>query len=179
MRSGTLALLTLTVISATAPAAARAQDDISRAAGRNVVSANPFLLIATWFNAEYERVVSATSTVGLRLSTVSIGVDTDIDGDDDADYYSGRAFWRYYPSGAPAGFFFGLDAGVTGLDETGDSHTVLGAGFELGYNWLLGTRRNFYLSLGAGADRLFGGDIGDASAVIPTVRIVNIGFAFD
>jgi hypothetical protein len=143
-----------------------------------VLSANPFLLIATWFNAEYERVISATSTVGVRLSTFSIGVDDGIDGDDDADYYSGRAFWRYYPNGAPAGFYFGFDAGVTGLDESGESHTVLGAGFELGYNWLLGSRRNFYISLGAGADRLFGGDIGDASAVIPTVRIVNIGFAF-
>jgi hypothetical protein len=155
-----------------------AQDDVARAAGPNVLSANPFLLIATWFNAEYERVISATSTVGVRLSTVSIGFGDSIDDDDDADYYSGRGFWRYYPNGAPAGFFFGFDAGVTGLDESGESHTVLGAGFELGYNWLLGARRNFYISLGAGADRLFGGDIGDASAVIPTVRIVNIGVAF-
>lgn len=177
---GTFAVLVLAILSAAAPGALQAQDDISQAAGRNVVSANPFLLIATWFNAEYERVISTTSTVGVRLSTVSIGVDDgDIDGDNDADYFSGRAFWRYYPSGAPGGFFFGFDAGVTGLDESGESHTVMGAGFELGYNWLLGTRRNFYISLGAGADRLFGGDLGDASAVIPTVRIVNIGIAFD
>jgi hypothetical protein len=178
MKRGTFALLLPGILAVATPGAVHAQDDMSRAAGRNVLSANPFLLIATWFNAEYERVISATSTVGVRLSTFSIGVDDGIDGDDDADYYSGRAFWRYYPNGAPAGFFFGFDAGVTGLDESGESHTVLGAGFELGYNWLLGSRRNFYISLGAGADRLFGGDIGDASAVIPTVRIVNIGFAF-
>jgi hypothetical protein len=178
MKRGTFALLLPGILAVATPGAVHAQDDMSRAAGRNVLSANPFLLIATWFNAEYERVISATSTVGVRLSTFSIGVDDGIDGDDDADYYSGRAFWRYYPNGAPAGFYFGFDAGVTGLDESGESHTVLGAGFELGYNWLLGSRRNFYISLGAGADRLFGGDIGDASAVIPTVRIVNIGFAF-
>jgi hypothetical protein len=176
---GTFAVLLLAIMSATAPSALHAQDDVSRAAGRNVVSANPFLLIATWFNAVYERVVSATSTVGVRLSTFSIGVEVGIDGDDDADYFNGRAFWRYYPNGAPDGFFFGFDAGVTGLDESGDSHTVMGAGFELGYNWLLGSRRNFYISLGAGADRLFGGDLGDASAVIPTIRIVNIGIAFE
>lgn len=145
---------------------------------RNVVSANPFLLIAAWFNAEYERVVSGTSTVGVRVSTLNIGIDDGVNGDDEADYFSGRGFWRYYPNGANRGFFFGLDAGITGLKETGDSHTVFGAGFELGFNWLLGTRRNFYISLGVGADRLFGGDLGGASAVIPTVRIVNIGFAF-
>jgi hypothetical protein len=175
---GTFIMVLVAILSAAAPGAVQAQDEMSRAAGRNVLSANPFLLIATWFNAEYERVISATSTVGVRLSTVSIGFGDSIDGDDDADYYSGRGFWRYYPNGAPAGFYFGFDAGVTSLDESGESHTVLGAGFELGYNWLLGARRNFYISLGAGADRLFGGDIGDASAVIPTVRIVNIGVAF-
>jgi hypothetical protein len=176
---GRFIILLLAILSTAAPRAVQAQDEMSRAAGRNVLSANPFLLIATWFNAEYERVISATSTVGVRLSTVSIGVDDELDGDNDADYFNGRAFWRYYPSGAPAGFFFGFDAGVTGLDESGESRTVLGAGFELGYNWLLGSRRNFYISLGAGADRLFGGDLGHASAVIPTVRIVNIGIAFD
>jgi hypothetical protein len=162
-----------------APAQTRAQDAARTPPElRNVISANPFLLIATWFNAEYERVVSGTATVGVRLSSVSIGDDEGVDGNDDADYYSARGFWRYYPNGAYGGFFFGVDAGVTGLKESGDSHTVLGAGFELGYNWLLGARRNFYISLGAGADRLFGGNLGDASAVIPTVRIVNIGFAF-
>jgi hypothetical protein len=112
------------------------------------------------------------------MSTLSLGVDDDGPGDDDANYYSGRGFWRYYPNGAYAGFYFGLDLGVTGLEENDDSHTVVGAGFELGYNWLLGRRRNFYISLGAGADRLFGGDLGGASAVIPTIRIVNIGIAF-
>jgi hypothetical protein len=145
---------------------------------RNAVSANPFLLIATWFNAEYERAVSGNSSLGLRISTLNIGTDVDANGDDDANYYSGRAFWRYYPTLAFTGFYLGIDVGVTGLEETGDSHTVMGAGFELGYNWLLGARRNFYISIGAGADRLFWGELGDASAVIPTIRVINIGWAF-
>lgn len=143
-----------------------------------MVSANPFLLIAAWFNVEYERVVSETSTVGFRVSTVTIGTDGGPTGDEDTKYYNGRVFWRYYPSGAYSGFFFGLDTGLTSLEENSDSHTVLAAGFELGYNWLLGARRKFYVSLGAGADRLFAGDLGDATAVIPTIRIINIGFAF-
>jgi hypothetical protein len=52
------------------------------------------------------------------------------------------------------------------------------AGFELGYNWLLGARKKLYLSFGAGADRLFGSDLEGITVVIPTVRIVNIGIAF-
>jgi hypothetical protein len=159
------------------PARAGAQVTEAGVERRNVISANPFLLIAAWFNAEYERSVTGNSTVGARVSTLTIGLDDSVD-DDNADYYSGRVFWRYYPTRAFTGFYFGLDLGFTGLEETGDSHTVAGAGFELGYNWLLGARRNFYLSLGIGADRLFGGDLGDASAVIPTVRIINVGFAF-
>ncbi|MGH7471898.1 MAG: DUF3575 domain-containing protein [Longimicrobiales bacterium] len=145
---------------------------------RNVISANPFLLIATWFNGEYERKVSLSSTLGLRVSTLSLDIDDSIDDDVDADYYSGRIFWRYYPRAAFRGFFFGLGAGLTSVEETGETHSALGAGFDLGYSWLLGRRDNFYISLGAGADRLFGGDLGGASAVIPTFRIVNIGFAF-
>jgi hypothetical protein len=138
---------------------------------RNVLSANPFLLISKWFNAEWEHGLSPTSTAGVRVSRVDIG-------DPDVTYFSGRAFWRYYPNGAFEKFFFGFDGGVTSLDDAGDTSTVLGAGFELGYNWMLGARRNFYVSLGAGADRLFAGDLGDASAVIPTVRLVNIGIGF-
>jgi hypothetical protein len=145
---------------------------------RNVVSANPFLLIAAWFNAEYERAVSATTTVGGRISTVSLGDDSDFEDGGDFDYTSGRLFLRYYPKAAFNSFYFGVDAGLTGVSGGDESETVAGAGFELGYNWMLGQRRNFYISIGAGADRLFGGDLEDSSVVIPTIRIVNIGFAF-
>ncbi len=109
--------------------------------------------------------------MGLRFSRIGFG-------GADARYFSGRGFWRYYPTRAFEGFFFGLDGGVTGYSDEGDDATVLGAGFELGYGWLLGAKRNFYVSLDAGADRLFGGDLGGASAVIPTLRLVNVGIAF-
>jgi len=137
----------------------------------DVLSANPFLLISEWFNAEWEHGLTTTSTAGVRVSRLDLG-------DPDVTYTSIRGFWRYYPDGAFEAFFFGFDGGVTSFDESGGSHTVLGAGFELGYNWLLGDRRSFYVSLGAGADRLFAGDLGDASAVIPTVRLINIGIGF-
>ncbi len=154
------------------PGSATAQKAAAPAAPvHDVLSANPFLLIAEWFNAEWEHGLTSTSTLGVRVSRIDLG-------DPDATYFSVRGFWRYYPNGAFEQFFFGFDGGVTGLDDAGDTSTVLGAGFELGYNWLLGARRNFYVSLGAGADRLFAGDLGDASAVIPTVRLINIGIGF-
>ncbi len=143
----------------------------STADGLNVVSANPFLLIAEWFNVEWEHQVSPTATAGARVSRVDFG-------DPNDTYFSARGFWRYYPAAAFDRFFFGFDGGVTSLEESGNSHTVLGLGFELGYAWLLGAKPNFYVSLGMGADRLFAGDLGDASAVVPTVRLVNIGIKF-
>lgn len=138
---------------------------------QDVISANPFLLLAEWFNAEWEHGLSTTTTMGVRFSRFDSG-------DPDVTYFSVRGFWRYYPDGAFEGFFFGFDGGLTSLDDSGDTHTVLGAGFEMGYDWLLGARRTFYISLGAGADRLFAGDLGDASAYLPTLRLVNIGVRF-
>ena len=173
-------VLTLALLGVLAPLQVRAQGDTAQVTHRNVVSANPFLLLATWFNAEYEHRISDAASLGVRVSTFNTGIDDDLnlDDDDEADYASGRVFLRYYPSGVFRGFFFGVGGGLTNVDVTGDSHSVFGAGFDLGYNWLLGKKRNFYISIGVGADRLFGGDLGAASAFLPTFRVINIGFAF-
>ncbi len=116
MRIGKLVVLSA-LVAALAHSQASAQADAAQSPRvlRNVISANPFLLIATWFNAEYERLISTGSTVGVRVST--LGLDEGPNGDDDVNYYSGRAFWRYYPSGAYTGFFFGLGLGVTSLGD--------------------------------------------------------------
>ena len=161
----TLMLITLFAV----PAGGMAQQ---RAPHSNVISLNPFLFIGGWYNAEFEHSVSPNTTLGARGSLVTL--------DDDVDYVSGRAFVRYYPTTAFRGFFLGIDAGVTSLKEDNDAgdHTVFGAGFELGYNWLLGSQQKLYLSLGAGADRLFGNDLDDFTVVLPTIRIVNVGIAF-
>jgi len=169
MRRGTSwIVLALALMFVPGPVAAQA-DAAPQREKSDVLSANPFLLIAAWFNVEWEHRFSPTGTFGARVSRV--------DFDNDA-YFSGRAFWRYYPDGAFDGFYFGLDGGATDLKNGSTHHTVMGLGFELGYDWLLGAGRTFYVSLGAGADRLFGGDLGDASAVMPTVRLVNIGVRF-
>lgn len=146
----------------------------------NVVSLNPFLVLATWFNIEYERRLSPTFTAGIRGSHVRFGWDDD---DDEFRYDNGRLFGRYYPRAAFRGFFVGMDTGITRVDAVADdasddADTAFAIGFELGYNWLLGSDRRLYLSLGIGADRLFGNDVEDAAGFLPTARVLNVGIAF-
>ncbi len=42
----------------------------------------------------------------------------------------------------------------------------------------MGERENVSVALGVGATRLFGGDLDDVSVTVPTLRLVNIGWAF-
>ena len=144
---------------------AAAQETAS--AKQQVVSANPFGLLLELVNAEYERVVSPSSTAGLGGSAYF--------GND--DYVNADAFWRYYPQGRPLqGWAFGVKAGVTQVPSDG---TYLGAGFDLNHSWLMGRDDNFYVGIGFGLKRLFGSnDSGFDLEYIPTIRIINVGWAF-
>jgi hypothetical protein len=139
----------------------------------HVLSANPFLLLFEWANAEYEHKISSTGTVGLAGSWISLD-------EGDEDYRSLNAFYRYYPQGAAlTGFYFGGHGGIHHVSDIVDEDvTVFGLGIDVGYNWLLGANRNFYIGLGIGATRLFGGDLENESGTIPTIRLLNIGWAF-
>lgn len=151
------------------PAVASAQAPGNRApvANKQVLSGNPFLLMGKYFNAEYERKHTESRTFGVSASAF---------GFDDVDYRNVQAFYRYYPQGASlTGFYIGARAGMHHMSDDLDSGAAAGVGFELGYSWLLGSRRNFAISVGAGATRLFGGD---GSVVIPTLRLVNVGWSF-
>jgi len=137
----------------------------------HLISGNPLVLLAGWFNAEYETKLSEFSTVGAAGGWLNI---------DDIDYTNLNAFLRYYPQGAAfTGFYLGGRTGVHNVDEKdGNSATVLGIGVDLGYTWLMGPTQSFYVGLGIGATRLFGGDLHDASTWIPNVRLINVGIAF-
>jgi hypothetical protein len=144
---------------------------------RQVISANPFGLILELFNAEYERAINASATLGFGGSYASfddacIGCDPE---NDDQRYLNADAFFRYYPQGnVLEGWAFGVKAGITRFD----SGTYPGFGFDLNRSWLLGRTDAFYVGLGFGLKRLLG-DVGeDELEIIPTFRIVNIGFAF-
>jgi opacity protein-like surface antigen len=133
-------------------------------------SANPFMLMFDVFNLEYERVHTSSSTFGASTSML------DLDG---ADYKNFQGFYRYYPQGrALNGFYLGARGGLHRVSADGEAGNAMGLGFEIGYTWLLGSKKHFVVSIGAGATRLFGGDLEDVSLTIPTLRVVNLGWSF-
>ena len=139
---------------------------------RQTVSVNPFGLMFEWFNGEYERKVNDRSTFGVSASGFSL------DGGD-TDYVNGALFYRFYPQRAAlSGFFIGGRGGVHRVSTNSDADVFFGLGFELGYAWLFGADRRFGVSIGAGATRLFGGDLEGSSLTIPTFRLINVGIAF-
>ena len=128
------------------------------------ITANPFGLILGWYNAEYERKLSETWSIGLGGSRLPL---------DDEGVTSASAAFRFYPQSASlTSFYFGPRLGFYRVHEIDDSESWLGVGFELGYTWLLGKNRNFNVSLGAGATKLLAGP------VVPTVKLLNVGWAF-
>jgi hypothetical protein len=154
------------------PTPAAAQDGTRTAVPHNqIVSANPFGLMFEWFNVDYERKINEASTWGASASFLSLG--------GDADYLNAQFAYRYYPQGtALAGFYLGGKGGLHSVSVDEASGQFFGLGFELGYNWVLGTKRNVSVGIGAGATRLFGADLNGASLTVPTVRLVNVGIAF-
>ena len=136
---------------------------------QQVISANPFGLLLGLFNAEYERRVSVSTTMGVGGSSFL--------SDNDDDYVNADVFYRYYPSGRLLrGFAFGVKMGMT---RTTDEGTFFGIGVDTNWSWLMGKNDNFYVGVGFGLKQLFGtGESGFEPTLIPTVRIVNIGFAF-
>jgi hypothetical protein len=135
----------------------------------NVVSANPFGILLEFFNAEYERVISESSTLGVGGSYLSR---------DEDDYRNADLFWRFYMQETVLeGWAFGAKIGLTNVPEEG---TFFGIGFDLNRSWLMGQNDNFYIGAGFGLKRLLGtGDDADFDLqYIPTIRIVNVGIAF-
>lgn len=135
---------------------------------RQVISANPFGLLLEFFNAEYERVAGESATIGVGGSFL------DRDG---ADYVNADVFYRFYPNAEPLeGWAFGVKSGVTSVSDEG---TYFGLGFDVNHSWLMGKRDNFYVGVGFGLKRLFGADENAVDLqYVPTLRIVNVGFAF-
>jgi len=145
-----------------------------------VISTNPILDMFTWYNGELELAVAPTSTVGIAGTYISLGDEDDFDRE---TYANASVFWRYYPREAFGGFYFGVRGGYfkvtadTDLDDEEEGN-FFGVGIDVGYSWILGESERMYVSLGAGAVRLFGGDLEDVTLTLPTIRIINVGLAF-
>ena len=154
-----VAFVLFAILTARGPASAQ-----TSAPNQQVVSANPFGLLLEFFNAEYERKVSSSTTAGAGGSTIHA------DGD---RYVNADVFLRYYPRGrALEGLAVGLKVGVTDVD----SQRFFGVGFDVNQSWLMGNSQKFYIGWGFGLKRLVGAD--DYNQFIPTIRLVNIGVAF-
>lgn len=165
-----VAVLIAVMIAVSVPAAS-AQDGTKTPVEHNqTISVNPFGLMLKWFNAEYERKLTNTITIGATGSTFGIG---------DADLQRFNALFRYYPQGAAlTGVYLGGRGGVARVSDGDESAHAFAAGVEIGYSWLFGAKRNVGLSIGAGVDRLFGGDLDHFDIVWPNIRLVNVGIAF-
>jgi len=149
-----------------------------------VVSTNPFLDMYAWFNGEVELAVSPNATIGVAGNYITFG---DIDDEDDEENFTNvGVLFRYYPREAFGGFYFGIRGGYYGVTKTDwqteeeETASAFGLGFDLGYSWVLGANERFYVGLGAGMMRLFGGDLEDldVSVNLPIIRIINVGLAF-
>ncbi len=159
----------LFLVAVAAPAAAQAPGTRVPVPHQQQITANPFGVIGGWFNAEYERKLAETWSVGLGGSHLSL--------DDNESISSASAAFRFYPQGAALSrFYVGPRVGFYRIDDrvslVGRPESSLGVGFELGYTWLLGADRNFNVSVGVGATALFSGP------VVPTGKLLNIGWAF-
>jgi hypothetical protein len=151
----------------------------------NVLSINPFGFLFSWYNIEYEHAFGATASWAASAGHISLG-----DDDDETDYTSAELKLRYYPSAeAPTRFSAGIAFGYSRVtdEDTPDGGAVvedefdaLSIGFDLGYSWLLGRTRQFFIGTGIGAKRLFllgDEDEDDETFGYPTVRL-SIGYAF-
>lgn len=173
MKSAAVVLISLGgLVLGLTPGPTKAQETGTKTpvAHNQVISANPFLLLWEWGNIEFERKVSPKTTVGAAGSIFSV---------DDVTYKSLNGLLRYYPQGAAlAGFSLGGRLGIhNGSEDKEEGHTY-GFGVDIGYSWLLGVDRNFYIGMGFGLTRFFGGDLEEDRVVLPSIRLINLGFAF-
>ena len=150
----------------------------------NVLSINPFGFLFEWYNLEYEHAFSSTASWSVGVGHLNFGDDDD---DDETSYTSADIKLRYYPSAeAPTKFSAGIAFGYSRVSDEDpgelgeDDFDALSIGIDLGYSWLLGRTRQFFIGTGIGAKRLFPiGDDSDDDETFgyPTLRL-SIGYAF-
>lgn len=160
------------------PAAASAQTSAppSPVQFDQVLSANPLGVVIKWFNVEYERRIGTATTFGASASHLG-----------ELDLSNAAVMLRWYPQQSPLeGFYLGARAGAFSFKTftyefrsyREQNRVRPGAGVELGYNWLLGPKRNVSVGTGFGLTRIAtGGETYSVPSVLPGFRL-NVGIAF-
>lgn len=168
MRALLLAAVLLTALPATT-LAQQEPPELPPAEHNQVLSSNLLGVVAKWFNVEYERKAGSAASMGVSASSFFIG-------EGDGSMRRANVFLRFYPQrGALSGIFVGLRGGVLWNKPFGNDDAAITAGVEFGKTHLLGPKKNIAISTGFGLDRAwFEGE----SAVIPNIRLFNLGIAF-
>lgn len=136
------------------------------------ISISPILALAEWYTGELEYAFGEQASAVFGFSYFS----------PDLEYLATDLKLRFYPGGVPLeGFGISGIVGMTSVSEDESNEDVSGAtiGVELGWSWLYGEQKRWYLGLGFGAKRFFGDDsVGgeDINAFLPTARL-NFGMA--
>lgn len=140
-----------------------------------IVSISPISLVFGAIGVEYEVRTGPSASFGASGTYFRLS---------DIRYVSGEVKYRYYPQEhALEGFGVGLTGGVTQIavvdGSTNDAGSAISLGFALDYQWLLGPKKHFAVTLGTGARRLFpiGAKVDGANFTLPTFRI-SVGRAF-
>ena len=166
MRNPTILMLAGLLI-LVAPTRTDAQDEDTPApvVPKQVVSTDPLWLRYGWLNGEYERKIGRAWTSGVSGSYSAFNTPT---------FSYVNLMLRYYPHRAAlTGFYVGATAGA----YTANTRTRVGyqAGYELGYAWLVGPRRNISLNLRGAHPHLPG-----PAFLFPrgNIGVFSVGFAF-
>ncbi len=175
MRHRLLAALLVLLV----PAAAVAQQPDTRPAVTHdqTLSTDPLGIVVKWFNVEYEHKLGPAVTLGASASHFG-----------DLDQSNAAGLLRWYPQqSALEGFYLGVRLGAYQVKTYSYDFRAYreqtsvrpGAGVELGYNWLLGPRRNIIVGTGFGLTRIAGDSqmYSSAPSVLPVLRL-NVGIAF-
>ena len=176
------------LLAAAAPAAAQDTGTKAPVDHKQTISTSPIADILGFINAEYQRKVTEAATLGVSAGRLEV---------DDDDYSNVMLFGRYYPQGAAlTGFFLGGRIGMHRIAYDRYEYSPLppgsfpqapivrresesrpAIGVDVGYDWLLGAKRNVHIGVGAGGMRIFVNDDDNYMIAFPTGRL-NVGFAF-
>lgn len=188
LAAGSVALLTLSATVLPAQGSLREQTaGLAGGVPQHILSINPFLPLAGYFQGEYERRVQGNVSVAVGASYVPWN----------RDIFNADVKLRLYPQERALeglGFAAGLGFGRTRQDFDSEECVLVECvtpppaermisaptfSIELHHQWLLGASRSTAVTIGGGAKRYF---ISDADAVnitrvLPTGRL-TIGWAF-